>query len=86
MSILKKAVLDLLSTLYDDYEFKYMSASRVWGWLACVVVIIAWIAEQFFGYKFSAWTQLIAWATACLGAYGVKKYSERGANTNGNSQ
>ena len=76
LHIIKKILLDLASTLYDDYEFKYMSAPRVWGWLAVLTVIETCIAEQYFELKFSGWTQLVAWATACLGAYAVKKYSE----------
>jgi hypothetical protein len=72
----------LALTLYDDYDFQYISAPRVWAWLACIVVITAWIAEQFFNYKFAAWAQLVTWAVACLGAYGVKKVAERGENKN----
>jgi len=76
--LIKKLPRDLLSTLYDDYEFKFMSAPRVWGWLACLTVIETCIAEQYFGLKFSGWTQLVTWACSCLGAYGVKKYTEGG--------
>lgn len=71
-----KAINDILSTLYDDYEFKYMSMPRVWCAISGFCVVSAWIAEQFFGLKFTGWTQLVSWATACLGAYGVKKYTE----------
>lgn len=77
-----KFLRDLLSTMYDDNEFKIMSAPRVWGWVSCLAVVAAWIAEQFFGLKFSGWTQLVSWAVACLGAYGVKKYSEKGGSPN----
>ena len=71
-----KAIRDLLSTLYDDYEFKYMSMPRVWCAISGLCIVVAWISEQFYGLKFAGWTQLVAWATACLGAYAVKKYTE----------
>ena len=74
----KKAVRDILSTLYDDFDFKYMSAPRIWGWVACFCVVVAEFAELVFGIKFSGWSQLVTWAAACLGAYAAKKYSERG--------
>jgi len=77
MNKIKKAIRDILSTLYDDNDFKIMSAPRIWGWLSCLTVVEACIGEQYFGFKFSGWTQLVAWATACLGAYGVKKYIDK---------
>jgi len=80
--LIVKFLRDLLSTLYDDNDFTLMSAPRVWGWLAVLTVIETAVAEQYFGLKFSGWTQLVAWATACIGAYGVKKYSEKGGPPN----
>ena len=77
----KKAIRDLLSTLYDDYDFQYMSAPRVWGWIACTVIVGAWLGDQFFDKKFSGWTQLVTWATACLGAYAAKKYVDKDKST-----
>ena len=70
----KKVAIDLASTLYDDFEFTRMSMPRVWCFVSGSCVVIAWIAEQFFGLKFSAWVQLVSWAAACLAAYGVKIY------------
>lgn len=79
MRFIKKALRDLALTLYDDpEEFKCMSMPRVWCAISGIVVVVAWFTEQFFGKPFASWSQLIAWATACLGAYGVKKYTERG--------
>ena len=74
---LKKGCRDLLSTLYDDNEFQVMSMPRVWCAISGLCVVIAWVAEQFYFLKFSAWVQLVSWATACLAAYGVKKYTEK---------
>ena len=76
--MIKKVFRDIFSTLYDDYEFKYMSMPRVWCFISGLCVITAWIAEQFFSLHFSGWTQLVAWASTCLGAYGVKKWTEKG--------
>ena len=77
MKIIKKAILDLLSTVYDDYQFQYMSMPRVWCAISGICIVIAWIAEQFYGLKFTGWTQLVSWGTACLGAYAVKKYTDK---------
>ena len=74
---IKKGANDILSTLYDDYDFKYMSMPRVWCAVSGVCVVVAWVAEQFFGLKFTGWTQLVSWATACLGAYAIKKYADK---------
>lgn len=76
----RKALHDLTLTMYDDFNFRYMSAPRVWGWLAAISVTVAWIAEQFYGLKFSGWSQLVTWACACLGAYAAKKYADRGGS------
>ena len=76
--MVRKFLRDIFSTMYDDFDFKYMSAPRVWGWIACCCIVTALIAELRFEIKFSGWTQLVSWATACLGAYAAKKYSERG--------
>ena len=75
--MIKKAISDLLSTLYDDYQFKYMSLPRVWCAISGLCIVVAWIAEQFYGLKFTAWTQLVAWGSACLTAYSVKKYTDK---------
>lgn len=75
--MIRKAIRDLASTLYDDNEFKIMSMPRVWCAISGLCVVLAWVAEQFFGLKFAGWTQLVTWACTCLGAYGVKKYVEK---------
>ena len=80
----KKIFSDLLLTLYDDFEFKFISLPRVVFAIASTSVIISWIGNQFFGYKFDGFTQLVAWATSCAGAYGVKKYTES-KNSNSNT-
>ena len=77
-----KLLRDLLLTLYDDFDFKYISLPRVWCAISGLCVVIAWIAEQFFGLKFSGWTQFVSWACTCLGAYAAKKYSEKGGPPN----
>ncbi len=74
---MRKFLRDLLSTIYDDYEFKSISLPRVWCAISGICVVSAWIAEQFYGLKFSGWTQLVSWACSCLGAYAAKKYVEK---------
>lgn len=91
--LVKKGSRDLALTLYDDFEFKYISLPRVVFALASACVVISWVGNQFFGYKFDGFTQLVGWATTSAAAYGVKKYAdsrtannsttETGGNQNG---
>ena len=74
---LSKLFLDLLRTLYDDNDFQQISLPRVVFALSCLCVLIAWIADQFFGFKYANMTQLVAWSTANAGAYAVKKYVDK---------
>lgn len=72
-----KVVRDLCLTLYDDFQFKYISLPRVVFALSVVAVMTSWIAEQFFGYKFPNFSSLVTWCIACAGAYAAKKYSDK---------
>jgi hypothetical protein len=80
--VVRRILRDLALTFYDDFEFKCISLPRVWCAVSGLCIVIAWIGEQFFDHKFAGWTQLVSWATACLGAYGVKKWTEKGGNNN----
>lgn len=75
---MRKFLKDLFMTLYDDTEGKLISLPRVVFALSCICVIFAWIADQFFEFKYGNMTQLVAWSTANAGAYAVKKYVEGG--------
>jgi hypothetical protein len=75
--LIKKIILDLASTLYDDYEFKYMSMPRVWCAISGLCVVTAWVSEQYYGLKFTGFGQLVTWAGLCIAAYGIKKYAEK---------
>ena len=55
---MKKILKDLLSTLYDDLNFKCLSLPRVLVALGFLIVIIAWVAEQFFGKAFPHFQEL----------------------------
>lgn len=85
MKLIRKAARDLASTLYDDFDFNYISLPRVWCAISGLCVVVAWVAEQFFELKFSGWTQLVAWASTCLGTYAAKKYVEKRRADNGQS-
>jgi len=75
--MIKKAILDLLSTLYDDYEFKQMSLPRVGLAVGILMVMISGIAQQFFGYKFEYFPDLVKLVIALAATYGIKKYVEK---------
>lgn len=68
----------LALTLYDDFEFKYISLPRVWYFIAGLCVVASWISDQYFGLKFSNFAQLVAWFGLCAGGYVGKKFTERG--------
>lgn len=73
---MRKFIKDLFRTLYDDNDFQQISLPRVVFAMSCICVIISWIADQFFEFKYSNMTQLVAWSTANASAYAVKKYVE----------
>ena len=72
--MLKKLFFDLWATLYDDTEYKVISLPRVVFSLSVVAVIVAWIAEQFFGLEYKSMGQLVAFSGANAAAYAAKKY------------
>jgi hypothetical protein len=76
--MLNKILKDVARTLYDDNDFKLISLPRVVFAISCICVIISWIADQFFEFKYSNMTQLVAWSSANAGAYAVKKYVDGG--------
>jgi len=80
MILIKKIVVDLFSTLYDDYEFRYMSLPRV-GFAAFGIMFgITWYRELFLGIHFNSWTSLTSGLGICAGAYAFKKVSEGRVN------
>ena len=72
--MIKKLFRDLWATLYDDQEYKVISLPRVVFSLSVVAVIVAWIAEQFFGLEYKSMGQLVAFSGANAAAYAAKKY------------
>lgn len=76
--MLDKIIKDLFRTLYDDNDFQQISLPRVVFAISCFCVIFAWVADQFFDFKYSNMTQLVAWSTANAGAYAVKKFVDGG--------
>lgn len=84
--IIIKGLRDLTLTLYDDFEFNYISLPRVVFAVASICVVISWVGNQFFGYKFDGFTQLVGWATTSAAAYGVKKYVDSRAASNSTTE
>ena len=72
--MIKKLFRDLWATLYDDQEYKVISLPRVVFSLSVVAVIVAWIADQFFGLEYKSMGQLVAFSGANAAAYAAKKY------------
>jgi len=77
MAFLKKAIRDLTATLYDDQEYKVISLPRVVFAISVGCVIVAWITDQFLGFKYSNMSQLTQWSMANAAAYAAKKYCEK---------
>lgn len=76
----KKILRDLWATLYDDQEYKVISLPRVVFALSVIVVIVAWIADQFFSFEYKNMTQLVGFSTANAAAYAAKKFADKGGN------
>ena len=55
---MKKILLDICSTMYDDLNFKSLSLPRILVAIGFIVVLIAWVAEQFFGKQFAHFPEL----------------------------
>ena len=72
-----KLVRDLALTLYDDFDFQYISLPRIAFATSIIAVVISWIADQFFGLKYAQFGSLVAWCTACGGAYAAKKFADK---------
>lgn len=82
--MIKKLFRDLWATLYDDQEYRVISLPRVVFVLSVLMVLVAWIADQFLGYEYKNMTQLVAFSTANAAAYAAKKFVDgKGGNNNG---
>lgn len=75
--MIKKLFRDLWATLYDDQEYRVISLPRVVFSLSVVAVIVAWIAEQFFDFKYANMGQLTNFSIANAAAYAAKKFADR---------
>lgn len=77
MKILLKFIKDLLLTLYDDTEFQAMSLPRLVFFLMSVAVLVSWVGEQFFGFKFPYFDDMITMNVAAGGWYAAKKWVDK---------
>jgi hypothetical protein len=82
MKLIKKAFRDLTSTLYDDQNFQVMSLPRVALATSVICVIVAWVSDQFFGFKYANLSALIGWCGINAGAYVGKKFADNGKQNN----
>ncbi len=73
ISLIKKALRDFALTFYDDSEFRFMSLPRVLFVVSGICVVVAWIAEQFFGASFADMTTLVAWNGSQGGIFAANK-------------
>lgn len=83
--ILWKGIKDITLTLYDDFEFNCMSLIRVAFAVAIICTLVAWISQQFHGYKFDDFSELVKLDIALAALYGVKKWTGRNNNDGQNS-
>ena len=74
--MIQKLFRDLWATLYDDQEYKVISLPRVVFALSVIMVAIAWIADQFFDFRYANMTQLVGFSTANAAAYAAKKFAD----------
>lgn len=73
----KKLFKDLWATLYDDQEYEVISLPRVVFALSVLMVLVAWVADQFFGFEYKNMTQLVGFSTASAAAYAAKKFADK---------
>lgn len=78
LRLLKKMFRDVWSTVYDDFQFKYMSLPRLGLLVSIIAVVVSWIGEQFFGYKFQYFAELVKLVIALATAYVAKKWTDKG--------
>lgn len=72
-----KIFKDAFSTLYDDLEFKSLSLPRVLVVLGFLIVVTAWIGEQFFGKHFDHFSELCGFiGGGSLANFAWSKYTD----------
>lgn len=71
--LLLKPFNDFILMLYDDLEFKAMSLPRVCAFTTTLMVIGAWIGEQFYEKPFLHFNALTGLAVTAWSAYSIKK-------------
>ena len=77
-AILKKAFWDMASTLYEDQNYEVMSLPRLAFFVSIWLMVGSTIAEQFFGFAFSHYGELVGFVGASGASYVGKKFADRG--------
>ena len=78
--MLRKAFFDMLSTCYEDQDFKVMSLPRLAFFVSIWLMVGSTIAEQFFGFAFSHYGELVGFVGASGASYVGKKFADRGGH------
>ena len=78
MKKLLKPLLDIALTLYDDFEYKFMSLPRLVFFLLTAATIVSWIGIQFYGKKFEYFPVLVGANMTSGGWYAAKKWIDKG--------
>ena len=80
--ILAKPLKDLALVVYDDLEFKAMSLPRIAAVVVTIVVLVSWVAEQFFALPYEHFDALAGVCGGIWASYAFKKWSGRGERQN----
>ena len=73
-----KPFRDLALVVYDDLEFKAMSLPRIAAVIVTAVVLISWVAEQFFARPYEHFDALAGVCGGIWASYAFKKWTGRG--------
>lgn len=74
---IKKPLLDMASTCYEDQKYGVMSLPRLAFFISIWLMVVATVAEQFFGHPFSHYGELVAFVGTSAASYVGKKFTDR---------
>lgn len=80
--VLIKPLKDLALVVYDDLEFKAMSLPRIAAVVVTIVVLVSWVAEQFFALPYEHFDALAGVCGGIWASYAFKKWNGRGERQN----
>ena len=74
---IKKPLLDMASTCYEDQRYEVMSLPLLAFFISIWLMVVATVAEQFFGHPFSHYGELVAFVGTSAASYVGKKFTDR---------